>query len=106
MRRSESASQRSGRVLTQALKPRGNVLHIKYGLKPVPFKRLRRMPFKLAPLFHGHELERFGTYVVGGRTDDLAVCALLQHVGAPAGGPRDYEQGRKQVDGDPHLVVR
>src|SRR5258708_5564965 len=57
------------------------------------------------PLFDGYELLRFRTSVVGRRANDLAVAALFQNMSGPAGGARDDEQGREQVDGDAHLVI-
>src|SRR5882762_3985265 len=43
--------------------------------------------------------------IIGGRTDDLIILALLNHMGAPARGPEDQKQRRKQGDGHPHLVL-
>src|SRR6185436_8500697 len=42
-----------------------------------------------------HPLHVFGAGVVGARTDDLAVDALLDHMGGPAGRAADDEDRRE-----------
>ncbi len=52
-----------------------------------------------------HELLVFRAGVVGRRADDLAVDALLDHVGGPATGAGDHEQRREHRSGHAHHVV-
>ena len=53
----------------------------------------------------GNEGLVFRAGVVGGGADDFAVDALLDDVGAPAGGAGDDEERRKHGGGDLHDVV-
>src|SRR5207253_1296866 len=59
----------------------------------------------LAALINGNEGLRFRAGVVCGGTDDLAVLALFDDVGAPTGGSGDDEEGREEVYGNSHQVV-
>src|SRR5579859_3910747 len=66
----------------------------------------RRSRASLSPLLDRHELQVLGARVVRARPDDLAVDALLDHVGGPARGARDHEERGEHRGGDSHHVVR
>src|SRR5450755_2450231 len=61
---------------------------------------------RLLAFGQGNERQVLGAGVVGGRADDLAVDALLDHVRGPAGSARDHEERREHRRGHAHHVVR
>src|SRR5581483_7715959 len=61
------------------------------------YRSSQRIVRRLCPVLDRHKLQRLGTDIIGRWPDDLAVAALLQHVRAPARGPRHHKQRRKQV---------
>src|SRR5690606_9619269 len=56
--------------------------------------------------FQRRVLAILGPGVVRARAGDLAVLALFDHMGTPAGGPRNHEQRSEHRRRDPHHVVR
>jgi len=60
---------------------------------------------RLGSLLERNEFAPFRSDVVGGRSDDLVVGSLFDHVGGPSRGARDHEERREHRHRHPEQVV-